>query len=516
MAATYFTLPSLSRAKQNQEQPVSQKPVLKDRDAAFLKKEINTEQAAQVAGETAASSTPAEAVQDEQPNTGDQAAKDSRSEPVQGSKDVDFSSDQSEAHTDPSTTAESETSTLPRTKAKQADFPSQEEAEAATRGWDVQYDREKAQPDHKTWISFLASYAPTTKKSGTATPASPAEPASESAEAQSSPDEKASDNTSQQRSWAQYASSVLPTAPSLPALPSLPTWKKAPDSTTAGAKETLAAEDEKQEREISSLLDKLNMSTVNNHVFALSSETQKLYERFAQILKDTINGVPTAYQDMETFLKDAGPQLDKQFKALPPFVQALIKTLPAKFGTTLGPELLAAAGDKPGYDLKQRQAAEHSAGAQSGSASAKKKTKRRIPEIKNLMSKEGAVAGILRSIVNFLKVRFPFLASATNVLMSLAVFVLMFVFWYCHKRGKETRLAQTAEAELQAGASADRDVDDEDSDDTDDDILETGGDDAEGEVTDQVQKALEETDLSEKATPAVAESSVEAEKAKEG
>jgi len=49
---------------------------------------------------------------------------------------------------------------------------------------------------------------------------------------------------------------------------------------------------------------------------------------------------------------------------------------------------------------------------------------------------------MLRSILNFLKLRFPAVITGTNVLMSLAVFLLLFVFWYCHKRGKQTRLAK--------------------------------------------------------------------------
>jgi len=47
---------------------------------------------------------------------------------------------------------------------------------------------------------------------------------------------------------------------------------------------------------------------------------------------------------------------------------------------------------------------------------------------------------MLRSILNFLKLRFPLAITGTNVLMSLAVFLLLFVFWYCHKRGREVRL----------------------------------------------------------------------------
>lgn len=46
----------------------------------------------------------------------------------------------------------------------------------------------------------------------------------------------------------------------------------------------------------------------------------------------------------------------------------------------------------------------------------------------------------------------------------------MFVFWYCHKRGRETRLAREAEV-----ASMDGDDDDEENDvsDTDEDDVKT-------------------------------------------
>ena len=192
---------------------------------------------------------------------------------------------------------------------------------------------------------------------------------------------------------------------------------------------------EKQEKEMSVLLDHLNLSSINNRVFAFSGETQKIYERFAQVLKDTMNGAPTAYEDMDKLMKDAGPTLEKQFQSMPPFVQTLVKSLPAKLGTTLGPELLAAASEKPGADMKTKMA---SASKQSGggqdfnTAEASKskttekegdqKKKRKIPGLKGLVSEQGAVASILRSVVSFLKVRFPFLASTTNVVMSLAVF----------------------------------------------------------------------------------------------
>ena len=50
------------------------------------------------------------------------------------------------------------------------------------------------------------------------------------------------------------------------------------------------------------------------------------------------------------------------------------------------------------------------------------KKKRRIPGLKSLVGEKSAVATMLRSCVNFLQTRFPFLASTTNVAMSLAVF----------------------------------------------------------------------------------------------
>ena len=62
-----------------------------------------------------------------------------------------------------------------------------------------------------------------------------------------------------------------------------------------------------------------------------------------------------------------------------------------------------------------------------------------VPSLRSLVSANGAVPATLRSIIRFLEMRFPFLVGGANVLMSLAVFLLLFVFWYCHKRGKETR-----------------------------------------------------------------------------
>ncbi|KAL1800410.1 hypothetical protein ACET3X_000752 [Alternaria dauci] len=203
-------------------------------------------------------------------------------------------------------------------------------------------------------------------------------------------------------------------------------------SAAEAAKAAELTDAQKQDKELTDILDQLNLSAVNNRVFSFSKESEELLNKFTQVLKDLINGVPTAYNDLEKLFTDYDNQLKKMYGNLPPFLQNLVKSLPAKLTATLGPELMAASAEKPGFD------------AQAASGSSKPQSKRsmlpQVPSLKSLVSAQGAVATALRSIVNFLKFRFPALATGTNVIMSLAVFVLLFVFWYCHKRGRETRL----------------------------------------------------------------------------
>lgn len=303
---------------------------------------------------------------------------------------------------------------------KKASFelPSQEEAEALTRGWSSaeKLDGEKdtsGAAGKKTWASYLPAKLQPAKKDGTTEKASQ-EQKDTTAEAPGN-----------QRTWGEYASNlVLSNSLQVPSWPDSWTWSKDKDAKP----EPVYNEDgtineektrEKEEKEVSVLLDNLNMSAINNRVFAFNQETQKFYDRFAQVLKDTINGVPTAYDDMDKLMRDAGPTLEKQFKTMPPFVQTLVKSLPAKIGTSLAPEIMAAASAKPGADMQAKMAAE---GSSSSSKSENKKKKRTIPGLKKLMSKEGVVATMLRNTVTFLTARFPFLASATNVILSLAVF----------------------------------------------------------------------------------------------
>ncbi|KAH7088556.1 hypothetical protein FB567DRAFT_341684 [Paraphoma chrysanthemicola] len=191
-----------------------------------------------------------------------------------------------------------------------------------------------------------------------------------------------------------------------------------------------AEEQKKEDKELTDILDQLNLSAVNNRVFSFSKESEELLNKFTQVLKDIVNGAPTAYNDLEKLFTDYDAQLKKMYGGLPPFLQNMVKSLPAKLTATLGPELLAANAEKPGFDAKT---------AAGGSKSKRSKIPT-IPTLKSLVTAQGAVATALRSIVNFLKFRFPMLATGTNLIMSLAVFLLLFVFWYCHKRGRETRL----------------------------------------------------------------------------
>jgi hypothetical protein len=169
---------------------------------------------------------------------------------------------------------------------------------------------------------------------------------------------------------------------------------------------------------LTEVLDQLNLSAVNNRVFSFSKESTKLMDEFTLILKDIVNGVPTAYDDLEKLLTRQESQLTKLFGAMPPFLQTLVKSLPAKFTASLGPEFLAATSEKPGANAKMSATEKLFNAATSGTG----KKRNRIPTLKSLVSQQGAVAAMLKSILNFLKLRFPAVITGTNILMSLAVF----------------------------------------------------------------------------------------------
>ncbi|MCJ1250979.1 hypothetical protein MMC30_008209 [Trapelia coarctata] len=203
-------------------------------------------------------------------------------------------------------------------------------------------------------------------------------------------------------------------------------------------------EAKKEEEEMTVVLEQLNLAAVNNRVFSISKESQELLRKFTLVLKDLLNGVPTAYSDLEFLLAHSDKHLQKAYSSLPSFLQKLIESLPSKLTGSLGPEILAAAAEKQGIKSEYL--------TKSAGLAEKMGVKVRVPNLKDLVTKPGAVATLLRSIMNFLKLRFPAFAGM-NVLWSLALFVLLFVFWYCHKRGREVRLEKErllTEAEMAA------------------------------------------------------------------
>lgn len=167
----------------------------------------------------------------------------------------------------------------------------------------------------------------------------------------------------------------------------------------------------KEEDDISKVLEELNLAAVNNRAFSLSKESQVLVQKFTLILKDLVNGVPTAYDDLIKLIDDSSGTLSKNYEHLPSYLKKLIATLPTKLTSSLAPELLAVATEAQGA----------SAAAAAGGFSAAAKKVLTPSSLKTLITKPGAVAGMLRAIMNALKLRWPAFMG-TNVLLSLGLF----------------------------------------------------------------------------------------------
>ncbi|KAK5071989.1 hypothetical protein LTS08_000911 [Lithohypha guttulata] len=196
------------------------------------------------------------------------------------------------------------------------------------------------------------------------------------------------------------------------------------------------AQAKKEEEEMTVVLDKLNLAAVDNRVFSISEETKELLQQFTQVLKDLTNGVPTAYHDLESLLTNGDKQLQKTYNSLPSFLQKLVERLPEAMTKGLAPQIMAAAAERASaYGLNLEA---------SGQAAGKAAKFMKTPSLKDLVGKPTAITQMLRNIFEFLKVRFPAFAGV-NVLWSLALFLLLIVFWYAHKRGKEVRLEKERE-----------------------------------------------------------------------
>ena len=175
-----------------------------------------------------------------------------------------------------------------------------------------------------------------------------------------------------------------------------------------------AVEAKREEDDMAIVLEKLNLAAVNNRVFSISDETQELLQKFNLVFKDLINGVPTAYDDLESLLTNGDRQLQKTFNSLPGFLQKLIERLPETMTKGLGPEMMAAAAERASRSGVNMETAGKAAGAAS-------KMGLKVPNLKDLTGKPAAMAGMLRSIITYLRARFPAFLGM-NVLWSLAMF----------------------------------------------------------------------------------------------
>lgn len=187
--------------------------------------------------------------------------------------------------------------------------------------------------------------------------------------------------------------------------------------------------------DLTRVLDDLNLSAKNNKAFSLSAESTELLQKFTLVLKDLVNGVPTAVHDLTSLLDDKDGTLADNYEKLPSSLKKLVTQLPEKLTSTLAPELLAVAAEAQGLSAAEAGAA--GAGAAGLKGAAKKLMTPR--NLKDLVTKPGAVVSMLKGIMNALKLRWPAFIG-TNVIWSLALFLLLFVLWYCHKRGREVRL----------------------------------------------------------------------------
>ena len=147
---------------------------------------------------------------------------------------------------------------------------------------------------------------------------------------------------------------------------------------------------------------------------SVSDETQELLRKFKLIFKDLINGVPTAYHDLEMLLTNGNRQLQDTYTKLPGFMQKLIEKLPEKWTESLAPEMLAVASERASRSgINMDNVGKAAAVAQKAGLN--------VPSLKELVSKPAAIVGMLRSIMQFLRARFPAVLGM-NVLWSLALF----------------------------------------------------------------------------------------------
>lgn len=167
-------------------------------------------------------------------------------------------------------------------------------------------------------------------------------------------------------------------------------------------------EAEREKKDLTHVLDRLNLAARNNKAVAESKDSSDLLQNFTQIFKDLVNGVPTAYDDLTRLIEDRDGSIGKLFDKLPSSLKKLVTQLPEKLTSTLAPEILAAAAESQGIKAVE--------GGMKGTA-------KRIllsQNLADLVKKPGAIVGMLRAIVEVLKTRWPAFIGM-NVIWSVAL-----------------------------------------------------------------------------------------------
>jgi hypothetical protein len=167
---------------------------------------------------------------------------------------------------------------------------------------------------------------------------------------------------------------------------------------------------DREERDITRVLNNLNLSARNDRAFSLTSESTELARRFNLVLRDLVRGVPTAANDLQKLVEDRDGVIERTYEKLPSSMKKLVEKMPEKLTASLAPELLAAAAESQGKKVEK--------GSGLGDAAKNFLTPKNLTE---LVTKPGAVVGMLRAIVNALKLRWPAFLG-TNIIWSVAVF----------------------------------------------------------------------------------------------
>jgi hypothetical protein len=177
-------------------------------------------------------------------------------------------------------------------------------------------------------------------------------------------------------------------------------------------------ETDREKDDLSRVLDDLNLSARNNTAFSLNKESSELVRKFTLVLKDLVNGVPTAVGDLQRLIEDKDGTIAKQFDKLPGSMKKLVTQLPNKLTAGLGPEIAAIAAASAAEATAAEEAGKSK--AKGGIAGAAKKLL--VPKnLQDLVTKPGAIVGLLKGIMNALKLRWPAFIG-TNVIWSVAIF----------------------------------------------------------------------------------------------